>query len=156
MLEGAKAYAAGIGLVVVLAILGYLGYSYDSSQKKIATQAGQIAVQDGTIKDQANTLETQQKSDAITSDVTTKRQQTGNKTDASFDDIEQRKQAKIDEIRRQPVKPVVVDPKAPLAPATGLPNKPTDDQSMVSEVRIGALWEDYCLANHQAAVCQQK
>lgn len=153
MLSEAKAYIAGIGLVVVLAILGYFIYSYHSGQEEVKKDAAQIAVQDGQIKDQADTIETQKKAGEITNEVVAQRSSDGKQTDQDFDAITRRTQAEIDAIHNQPKVPLL--PGDPLRPTVTPPVGVTSEQAQVSMVRINGLWDSFCLASPAAAECKK-
>lgn len=164
MFSGIKAYAAGIGLVVVLAVLGYLLYTYDSTKKENTSLQKEVTTTKIENSDLKETVDLTQKSGEITTEAVTHHAQEGKKVDQSFDGIAQREDEQIAEIKRK--KPVPAVPPAqppasspvsqPTAEAPVAPTVPTVQEAQISAVRINALWQGYCVAAPQAPSCKKE
>jgi Ca2+/Na+ antiporter len=151
MFSGIKAYAAGIGLVVVLAVLGYLLYTYDSTQKKNTALEKEVTTTKIENKDLKETVDLTKKASDITTETVTHHAKESKKVDQTFDGIDKRADDKIAVIKRQP--PPVAQPGQPAASAAS-PSFPTPQEAQISEVRIDALWESYCAAAPAAEQCK--
>lgn len=160
MFSGIKAYAAGIGLVVVLALLGYLIYDYDSTKKKNANLQTEVTVKKIENKDQAKTIELTEKSGQITTSQVIEHASDVKQVDKSFEQIDREAEKKYAEIKNKYKSP---QPKPeskpgaggePAAPVVLGPTQPTPQEQEISAVRIDTLWQGYCLVAPAETPCK--